>query len=394
MSNTVDTVQVFPPALVPIIRERCVSSGRVVAEASDTVLEHLLTTVFFAGLETHEGERAPVRVVFVGRSQVDLILPTGQEAGAIPIYAWKTLRFLSMRPFAVPELVKLAVATTDERVYIAVRLLDDGSLGVAGLAREGIGLDDDPFLKLVAVHPGGLSVRSGRDRLSEYERGTILTGGKNDVVEPKPVRTSLEEAARSAGLDDETIPEYLKAVRALVSEMVAHGRGGILVIHSSELPELGESAPYRMVAGSSLASLLRLSKIISHSADHTESRTAEHLTFGQVLRSAFISESERMIEEVGALTAIDGATLLNRELALVAFGAILPVAEQSEVRDAKTGLPADLGSRGTRHRASAVCASRNPGSVVFVASADGGVTCLLRSPNDDHVTMWLMGVHT
>ena len=47
MSNT---TQVFPPALVPLIRERCVSSGRVVAEASDAVLEHMLTTVF-AGLE-------------------------------------------------------------------------------------------------------------------------------------------------------------------------------------------------------------------------------------------------------------------------------------------------------------------------------------------------------
>jgi len=388
-----NTTHVFPPALVPLIRERCVSSGRVVTEASDAVLEHLLTTVFFAGLETHEGERAPVRVVFVGRSQVDLILPSGQEAGTIPIYAWKTLRFLSMRPFAVTELVKLAVATTDERAYIAVRLLDEGRLGVAGLAREGIGLDDDPFLKLVAGHPGELSVRSGRDRFFEYERGTILTGGENAVVAPGPIRTSLEAAARGAGLDDETIPEYLKSVRTLVSEMVAHGHGGILVIHSDERPELGESAPYRMAVGSSLASLLRLSKIIDRPADHSESRTTETLTFGQVLRSAFVSESERMIEEVGALTAIDGATLLNRELALVAFGAILPVSEQFVVRDATTGLPADLGSRGTRHRAGAVCASRNPGSVVFVASEDGAVACMVRGPGDDHVTMWRMGVH-
>src|SRR4029078_438312 len=100
MSHTSETIQVFPPALVPIIRERCVSSGRVVAEASDAVLEPLLTTVFFAGLETHEGERAPVRVVFVGRSHVDLILPTGQEIGAIPMYAWKTLPFLTLPPFA------------------------------------------------------------------------------------------------------------------------------------------------------------------------------------------------------------------------------------------------------------------------------------------------------
>ena len=101
-----------------------------------------------------------------------------------------------------------------------------------------------------------------------------------------------------------------------------------------------------------------------------------------------------MIQELGALTAIDGATLLNRELALVAFGAILPVAEQFQGRDAETGMTVDLGSRGTRHRASAVCANRNPGSVVFVASEDGGVTCMLRIPEQDYVTMWFMGAYS
>jgi len=388
-----DAIQVFPPALAPIIRERCVSSGQVVAEASDAVLEHLLTTVYFAGLETHEGERMPVRVVFVGRSQADLILPTGQDTGAVPIYAWKMLRFLSMRPFTVSELVKLSVATTDERMYVAVRLLDDGSLGVAGLAREGIGLDDDSFLKLAAMRPGGLSVRSGRDRLLEYERGMILTGGDSEVVAPGPIRNSLEAAAREAGMDDETIPEYLASVRELVSEMAAHGHGGILVIHRGEHPELGESVPYRMVVGSSLASLLRLSKIIGRSANLTEPRTPETMSFGQVLRSAFVSESERMIEEIGALTAIDGATVLNRELALIAFGAILPVEAEFMVQEGKTGHPVDLGSRGTRHRASAVYASRNAGSSVFVASEAGGVVCMLRNPEEKHVTMWSLGAH-
>lgn len=382
--------KVFPPALLPIIRERCVTDGRVVAEASDAVLEHLITTVFFAGLGTYEGEHVSVKIVFVGRSQAELILPEGQEAGAVPIYAWKTLRFLAMRPFTVPELIKLSVAATDESVYIAVRLLDDGSLGVAGLAREGIGLENDPFLKLVSVHHGGLSVRSGRDWLIEYERGTILSTGKNVVVAPGPIRSSLEATARAAGLDDETITEYLDTVRTLVGEMASHGHGGILVVHSGEQPECAESAPYRMVVGSSLASMLRLSKMIGRSSNQARAQTPDAVTFGQLLRNAFVKETDRMIQELGALTAIDGATLLNRDLALVAFGAILPVADEVEVRESSTGLPVDLGSRGTRHRASAVYASRNPGSTVFVASEDGGVACMLRSSEDGHVTMWRM----
>ena len=36
--------------------------------------------------------------------------------------------------------------------------------------------------------------------------------------------------------------------------------------------------------------------------------------FGHLLRNALLTEVERVIEEFGALTAIDGAILLNRDL--------------------------------------------------------------------------------
>jgi len=389
---------VFPPALVPILRERCGTSGRCVDEAQNDVLERLLTTVYFAGLETHEGERHPVRVVFLGRRQVDLVLPSGQEPGSVPIYAWKMLRFASVRAFEVPELVKLSVATAHERMYAAVRLHDDDRLAVAGLAREGISLDADPFLKIIVPRPGGLSIRSGRDRLVEYERGAILTGGESVVLAPGPIRSALESAARAAGLDEDAIADYLGSVRALVREMVAHGHGGLLVIDADERPVVAESAPYRVVAGSSLSSLLRLSKIIARSGTEGRARSPEGSTFGQVLRNAFVSEAERTIEELGALTAIDGATVLNRDLALIAFGAILPVANEVLVAEAADTEAAhaqlvDLHSRGTRHRAGAVYADQHPGSVVFVASEDGGVACMLRIVDHDRVTMWRIGAH-
>jgi hypothetical protein len=47
---------------------------------------------------------------------------------------------------------------------------------------------------------------------------------------------------------------------------------------------------------------------------------------------------------VGALTAIDGALILNRSLALIAFGAILRVGRAAMIREA-------LDAEGTRHRA-------------------------------------------
>jgi DNA integrity scanning protein DisA with diadenylate cyclase activity len=109
-----------------------------------------------------------------------------------------------------------------------------------------------------------------------------------------------------------------------------------------------------------------------------------------------LTEVERVVEEVGALTGIDGAVMLNRHLALIAFGVILPVGSPTAVIHAVDGEGlhgriADLGSRGTRHRAGFSYAAQHPGSVVFVASEDGQVSCVVRSSAKHQVRLWHLG---
>jgi hypothetical protein len=72
------------------------------------VLIELLTTIFFAGLATYEGEHRPIGVVFLGRSSTDVVIP--DASGVALLYQWKIVRFETPRPFIIPELVKLAVA--------------------------------------------------------------------------------------------------------------------------------------------------------------------------------------------------------------------------------------------------------------------------------------------
>ena len=43
---------VFPPALVPVLRDRLKSKGGDLPDVADEVLVQLLTTIFWAGLET------------------------------------------------------------------------------------------------------------------------------------------------------------------------------------------------------------------------------------------------------------------------------------------------------------------------------------------------------
>jgi hypothetical protein len=385
---------VFPPALVQLLRERLSSNGGLLADVADDVIIQLLTTVFFAGLETYEGQTNPLGVAFLGKSRADFVMPKGVAPASDLLYQWKVLRFDLPRPFAIGELVKLAVAGVDRRIYSAVHELGDGRLAITGLARAGLDGDSDPVLRIIASRPGCLSIHCGRDLLLAYERGTILTGGEARVFSAGPVRHVLEEAAVAAGLDSDAALDYLNAVRSIVREIEAHGRGGILILSPEKNPEVGESATYKMVLESSLAALLRLVRRIK--GTQAVDTTAANSAFGHLLRNALVTEVQRVIEEFGALSGIDGAILLNCDLALIAFGVILPVDRSTavvEAVDAK-GLRSrivDLGSRGTRHRASVTYAARHPGSVVFVASEDGQVSCLFRASLQHQVRLWRLG---
>ena len=72
---------------------------------------------------------------------------------------------------------------------------------------------------------------------SEYEHGTIITGGEDAVFGSGQVRRALESTARTAGLDDDAVPDYVHAVRSLV--LRDRGRtvtGSILVVNSGRVP--------------------------------------------------------------------------------------------------------------------------------------------------------------
>lgn len=390
----------FPPQLIPVLRDRLGEAAGGVGDVGDELLVQLLTTVFFAGLEIHEGEHNPVRVVFIGDRRNNVVVPAGAESATAPIYQWKLRRFVRSRPFTIAELVKLAVACAADRTYSVVHVLSGGELGIAGLASEGFNVEHDPFMKVIAPKPGCLSIGRGREHLLEYERGAVSTRVEDAVFSAQPVRRALELAAGAAGLQGLEVDDYIDAVRGLVREMAMHGRGGILVISASECPAVSESERYRMREDTSLTALLRLARRIGHRKavpDHLRAGERNGRgSFRHVLRTAFLREAERMVQELGAVTRIDGATVLSRDLALVAFGVILPVDGPPTVTELMLGdalgrRNVDLGVWGTRHRAAATYAAEHPGSTVFVASEDGHVRCMLREPSRAPVLLWHLG---
>ncbi len=369
---TTSGAHVFPPAIVPILRERFADDIPCISGVDDVVLAELLSVVFFAGLVAEEGEHKPVRVVFVGTapSVVD-------EETSSPLYRWSTLRFRVARPFSVGELVKLATATGSERVFTQV-CYDGDDLVVTGLAREGINVEGDAFLKVVVPQPGALSIRVGRRHLLEYEHGHVQAPSGDVVFSQGPVRRALEEVAVAVGVEN-AVDAYLDAVRALVGEMTGHGAGGIMVFTPDPQSVLPTDAPYLTFPEVSLAAIIqRLHTQVDH-----------------VMRVTFFAELERTIEELGALSALDEAVVFDRSLAVEGFGVVLPIqsheplvifeAHDAEAHDVR---PFDIGTRGARHRAAATYAMNHPRTVVFVASEDGPVGCFFRAPGWKHVILW------
>lgn len=390
----------FPPALIPILRERAACSIASLEGLGDDVLVDLLTVVFFAGLEKLEGAYYPVRVAFAGRISADTLLPEGDAHDARPMlfYRWSTLRIEPDRPFTVSELVKLGVVTRSDRIYTKVALSDRG-LRVVGLAREGVNREGDPYLKVIAPRPGVLSIQHGHQEVVEYEQGRIEARHQDVFFAWGVVRRALETAARNAQLGDASMTDYLDTVRALVREMAAHGKGGILIISPDARPMLPPSSSYRAHSDFAIAQLLHYldgAAGARRAVGTSPSAGGGGLQLRHVLRSAFVSETERWVCELGAFTAMDGATVLDCALGLCGFGVVLPVARDIDVveaGDAEVTFDSahDLSTRGARHGAAVTYARNFPGSVVFAASQDGVVSCLLAEPGSHRVALWRLG---
>jgi len=386
----------WPPQLVSTLRAR-LSQHVALESVPDAVLDTLLTTLFFASLQTEELEHHAIRVAFVGRRSLAAI-PVVSDPIAAAHYRWRALPFRTPTPFNARDLVRLARASS-ERLFAMVALTRAAAhdLQIVGIAREGFRHDEHAVLKLIAPSPGTLEVWSGGERAIEYRRGLVRTPPENVLLATGPVRRALESFAR-----DQCAPRrFLSSVSELVRAMAAHGYGGILIVSSEASPTLSAEAGYVTESDVPICALLeqleREDVIVAER--HSWLGAAPANDAAQVVRDAVEGEIERTIEEVGRLTALDGATILDRGLGVRGFGVVLPVAPRVpivEALDAEAARRADfpLERRGARHRAAASYASMHPGSVVFVASVDGGLACMLRESPRSQVLVWRFAAQT
>ena len=277
------------------------------------------------------------------------------------------------------------MSAADGRVYSAVDVIEGHGLAITGLAREGFNGGEDPFIKIVASRPGCLSIRSGRELVIGYERGVIRSvATRTCSVWPVVVGS---RPPPDAGLDADMVPTI-----STPSFLVRNGgaRAGGNPRSSRGRASVSRRRSHLQYGGQLLADAA-----LPAGRSHGRKKEAEP-PFRQLLRNAFLTEAERVVEEVGRLTGIDGAMLLNRDLALAAFGVILPVGRPTQNAEALDREALRVVPSISAPAAPATAPAPHMPWSIRAASCSwrrkiGQVSCLFRDPAQERVLLWRLG---
>ena len=161
----------------------------------------------------------------------------------------------------------------------------------------------------------------------------------------------------------------------LAVSMRAHGRGGLLLVVPEDDPAWRESIMHPVLYGVE-PRFPELARLMAQPPTGHDAAWEDALV--------------RVIDMIGGLTAVDGATLITRRYELLAFGAKIvrrrgsPQVQQVTVTEPVEGGvaavvdPVQIG--GTRHVSAAQFVHDQRGALALVASQDGRFTVFAWSP--------------
>lgn len=337
--------------------------GSALAPEPDAeAIERIADAAFWASLRREEGRSPKVSLAFLPPSATS-----------------RPLTFERRLPLSAAGLAKLAPAVERPGIHLGVWRDEGGEFRVWGTTR------DLPSLCFVVevVTSGLLVVKHRGDTVGKFANVAVLEGDQIKFV-PEP----LERAADVPGLVPSRLGIDLPAPLAgavpvlilLAASMRAHGRGGALLVVPMSNRTWAESVVQPVLYG--------VSPPYAELADLLREGAAEELHARQ-------QDVRRAVDALAGLTAVDGATVLNEQFDLLAFGMKIarrhgsPQVERLLLTETVEGSvpikapPYQLG--GTRHLSAAQFVYDQRDATALVASQDGRFTIFRWSPADDMV---------
>ena len=331
---------------------RSVGAKHLAAEPKAPIIEAIIDIAFWASLRKEEG-RSP-------RISISLLPP---DKASNPLIFGKRLR---LTPH---NLTKLAPAVESPGIHLGVWFEND-ELYVWGTTMLIPGI----CFVLEVVEPGLLVIKHSRvDGFGKFVNIAILKGDQIKIVDEQ--NTTLNHCpALVDSLLGMPLPVFLnESINVLVelaASMRVHGRGGLVLIVPNGSAEWQKSIihpiSYPVIPAFDGITKLR-------QQDHSERTTP---TWQEGMR--------RAIDIVGGFTAVDGATIINRDYELIAFGTKIARSEMSTpvdqivttepVLDAVAEYIHPGQNGGTRHLAAAQFVYDQRDAIALVASQDGHFT--------------------
>ena len=313
---------------------------------SVTQIRHLINTIFWASLTTEEARYARLAVVAIEAEDMD----TSSD-----------LVFADALPFSASVLVKLSPALLVKDSYLTIYFDKKRRPRICGLTH---GQQSKPVIR--ATSPGNIIV-------SLY--GEILAY-LSPVQEPwlPEIPDWVMQVARFVGRPFDPDFELAWFLRFL-AEAMRHGRGGTILIVPSKATGWKDSTKDGYLVETDNLRLMWSKKNWERKSKKTSRMFLDPL-------SPEATFFRRAITLIGALTAVDGATILNDKYEVVGFGRkIIPKLDPPTAiavanllgEPAEDALPfKEIG--GTRHQSAACFANENPESIALVTSQDGHMT--------------------
>jgi len=338
---------------------------RIATQPDARAIAALINATFWASFRPEEGRFPKISLAYL----------SPEDAG-------QPLIFERSLPLTTGVLTKLAPAVERPEIHLGVWTFDN-ELRVWGATRT---IPSFCFV-IEDIEPGLLVVKHRRlDGFGKYANVAVLKGEHVKIIDEKG--TSLPDcpsllrallAFTSAATDKRH--HSLNVLVQLAASMRAHGHGGILLVvpttndswrHSIAQPIVYSVTPFF----SALSELLK--------QDVTEED-----------RRPWESALRRAVDTIGGLTAVDGATVMNEQYEVLAFGAKIRRREGSSPVDkwvvtepvvGNVGVvvqPTEHG--GTRHLSAAQFVYDQHDALALVASQDGRFTVFAWSPCEEMV---------
>ncbi len=327
------------------------------------VIEAAIDVAFWASLRREEGRSPKISLAY---------LP--------PLLAGQPLVF-EERIFLTPYvLTKLAPAVERSGIHLGV-WDEDGDLYVWGTTRA---IPDCCFV-LEVIEPGLLVIKHRRiNGFGKFINVAVLKGDEIKIIDEHSkslpdcpgMLTSLLDYNSPTGWNDS-----VNVLVQLAASMRAHGHGGSLLVVPSDSEAWRDSIIHPITYPVTPA-FNELTLLMKQEVD-------------ELSISLWQEDVNRTVEGIAGLTAVDGATIINDQLELMAFGAKiglssngLPVEEMMITEPIIGGTatiihPSQNG--GTRHLSAAQFVFDQRDAVALVSSQDGRFTIFSWSPCEEIV---------